>query len=141
MSKKHVLILCTGNSCRSQMAEGFWRHHGGDEWDVFSAGVSPVGLNALAVEVMAEVGIDISGQTSKSLDQFVTQAFDLVVTVCGNADRNCPVFPNATRREHWPFDDPAHVTGGEEERMREFRRVRDEIGQTIRKWLVDASPK
>ena len=133
--KKRVLILCTGNSCRSQMAEGFWRHHAGDEWDVSSAGVSPIGLNPAAVEVMAEVGIDISEQTSKSLDQFVTQPFDLVVTVCANADRNSPVFPNASRREHWPFDDPAGAFGTHDERLREFRRVRDEIDQAMRERL------
>jgi arsenate reductase len=132
---KRVLILCTGNSCRSQMAEGFWRHHAGKQWDVRSAGIAPVGVNPLAVEAMAEVGIDISRHTSKSLDEFVTQPFDLVITVCGNADRNCPVFPNATRREHWPFDDPANAVGPREERLREFRRVRDEIGRAVRAWL------
>jgi arsenate reductase len=132
---KRVLILCTGNSCRSQMAEGFWRYYAGERWDVHSAGIAPAGVNPLAVEAMAEIGIDISRHTSKSLDEFVTQPFDLVITVCGNADRNCPVFPNATRKEHWPFDDPADAAGTPEEHLREFRRVRDEIGRAVRAWL------
>ncbi len=117
------------------MAEGFWRHCAGEQWDVHSAGLAPVGVNPLAIEAVEEIGIDISRHSSKSLDEFVTQPFDLVVTVYGNADRNCPVFPKATRKEHWPFDDPADAVGTPEERLREFRRVRDEIGRAVREWL------
>ena len=117
------------------MAEGLWRHVGGKQWDVFSAGLEPKGLNALAVKVMAEVGVDVSEQRSRSLDEFRDQPFDLVITVCSRADRSCPQFPGARRREHWPFDDPAEATGDEEERSAAFRRVRDEIGAAVRCWL------
>lgn len=130
-----MLILCTGNSCRSQMAEGFWRHFGGQAWEVLSAGLEPRGLNPLAIRAMAEVGIDISRQRSKALAEFVDQAFELVITVCSNADSRCPHFPNAARREHWPFDDPAPATGSDDERMPLFRRVRDQIGHAIQQWL------
>jgi arsenate reductase len=133
--KKRVLILCTGNSCRSQMAEGLWRHYAGDEWEVFSAGLTPVGVHPLAIKAMAEIGVDISRQKSKSLDEFIDEPFDLVVTVCRNVERQCPVFPGARQKEHWPIDDPIVVSGSVEERLREFRRARDEIGARIRDWL------
>ncbi|MCH8805967.1 MAG: arsenate reductase ArsC [Planctomycetes bacterium] len=133
--KKRVLILCTGNSCRSQMAEGLWRHHGGDRWEVSSAGLEPRRLNPRAVAVMAEIGIDIARQTSQSLDESVGQPFDLVVTVCSNAEASCPAFPNATRRLHWPFDDPPRARGSDEEVLQVYRRVRDEIENTVREWL------
>jgi arsenate reductase len=136
LMKRRVLILCTGNSCRSQMAEGFWRHLGGEGWDVFSAGLAPRGPNPLAVKAMAELGIDISNQQSRSLDQFRYEPFDLVVTVCSNAERNCPHFPHAAGREHWPFDDPAKVTGDEDERMVVFRRVRDGIAAAVERRLA-----
>jgi arsenate reductase len=137
--KRRVLILCTGNSCRSQMAEGFWRHLGGDAWEVHSAGLSPMGVNPLAVEVMSELGIDISGHSSDSLERFLDQAFDLLITVCSNAEARCPVFPGARQREHWPYDDPFGVVGTREEVLAAFRRVRDEIGARIRAYL-DMSP-
>lgn len=133
--KRRVLILCTGNSCRSQMAEGWWRHLGGGEWDVFSAGLNPIGVNPMAALAMSEVGIDISGQTSDPMSDYVREPFDLVVTVCSNAEQRCPAFPNAARREHWPFDDPYDAVGDEEQVMAEFRRVRDEIGAAIRGYL------
>jgi arsenate reductase len=117
------------------MAEGFWRHYAGDTWEVVSAGLSPIGLNPLAVKVMGEVGIDISGHESKALDAFADEPFDLVVTVCAKADRNCPTYLHAARKEHWPFDDPAAAIGTDEERLPVFRRVRDEIAAKIQEWL------
>lgn len=134
--KKRILIVCTGNSCRSQIAEGFWRHYGGERWDVYSAGIMPVGVNLLAIRAMAEVGIDISGHRSQGIEQFLDERFDLVITVCAKADERCPVFPGGGRKEHWPFDDPIEAASDEEQRMREFRRVRDEIGARIRQWLA-----
>jgi arsenate reductase len=132
---KRVLILCTGNSARSQMAEGLLRHDGGGRFKVSSAGTRPVGVRPEAVEAMREVGVDISGQRSKSVDEFAGQAFDYVITVCDNARESCPVFPEATERVHWSFDDPAAVEGDEAARLAAFRRVRDEIGERLRAWL------
>lgn len=135
-ARQRVIILCTGNTARSQMAEGFWRKHAGDRWEVVSAGTSPKGyVNPLAIRAMAEVGIDISGQTSKSPDAFVAQEFDLVITVCSNAEKSCPRFANARRHEHWPFDDPAEATGTDEAKLAAFRRVRDQIDARIRGFL------
>lgn len=122
------------------MAEGFWRHYGGDAWEVFSAGVYPVGVNPTAIEVMAELGIDISAHESQSVVEFLEQPFDLMITVCGNAEQVCPALPGVARREHWPFEDPVGAAGGDETRRREFRRVRDEIGARIRGWL-EAHPR
>jgi arsenate reductase len=131
--KQRVLILCTGNSARSQMAEGLLRHEAGDRFDVFSAGTRPSGLRPEAVAVMKELGIDISGGRSKSVDEFAAQPFDYVITVCDNAAEACPVFPGATKRLHWPFEDPAAVEGTQMEREAAFRRVRDQILTRIRK--------
>ncbi|MCA1564481.1 MAG: arsenate reductase ArsC [Acidobacteria bacterium] len=125
--RTRVLILCTGNSARSQMAEGLLRHDGGGRFEVESAGVSPSRVRAEAVEAMREVGIDISGQRSKSVEEFAGQAFDYVITVCDNAREQCPFFPAGTRRIHWSFDDPASAEGDLEARLAVFRRVRDEI--------------
>jgi len=125
--KKRVLILCTGNSARSQMAEGLLRHDGGARFEVFSAGVSPNRVRPEAIEAMREVKIDISGQRSKSVEEFAGQAFDYVITVCDHAREQCPFFPAETRRIHWSFDDPAAAEGNEQERLAVFRRVRDEI--------------
>jgi arsenate reductase len=125
--KKRVLILCTGNSARSQMAEGLLRHDGGARFDVHSAGVSPTQVRPEAIEAMREVGVDISHQRSKSVEEFAGQAFDHVITVCDNAREQCPVFPAETRRIHWSFDDPAAAEGDSHERLVIFRRVRDEI--------------
>lgn len=133
---KRVLILCTGNSCRSQMAEGLWDHLGQGEWSAVSAGSKPAGyVHPLAIRAMSELGLDISANVSKILTEFVEQPFDLVVTVCDNAQEACPVFPGAKTLYHWPFDDPAHAVGTDEEKMSEFRRVRDEIRDTISRYL------
>ena len=121
------------------MAEGLWRRYGAGEWVVFSAGVSPVGVNPLAVAAMHEIGFDITEHASKSLEQFRLHEFDLVVTVCGKADRYCPDFPGATEKEHWPFDDPAAAGGSDEERMGAFRRVRDEIAARIKEYLAQVT--
>ncbi len=129
--QKRVLILCTGNSARSQMAEGLLRHDGADIFEVFSAGTHPGSVRAEAIEAMREVGIDISGHRSKSVDEFSGREFDYVITVCDNAKENCPVFPGVTRRIHWSFDDPAAVLGDEATRLAEFRRVRDEIHERL----------
>lgn len=136
MTKRTVLFLCTGNSARSQMAEGLLRELGGESFDVESAGTTPVGLNPLAVEVMHETGIDISGQRSKSVAEFLGKRFDQVITVCDRAKESCPIFPGAPQTLHWSFDDPAEAQGGEEERKRVFRRVRDEIRHRIRLFLA-----
>jgi arsenate reductase (thioredoxin) len=126
--KPSVLILCTGNSCRSHMAEGVLRAAAGDVVDVFSAGSKPAGyVHPLAIAVMREIGLDLSGHTSKHMNEFLQRPVTTVVTVCGNADQACPVYPGQVNRHHWRFDDPAHATGSEEEVLREFRRVRDEI--------------
>lgn len=126
--KPLVLILCTGNSCRSHLAEGILRAAVGDALRVASAGSKPAGyVHPLAVKAMAEIGIDISQHRSKHLDEFLAQDVETVITVCGNADQACPMFPGQVNRHHWGFDDPAHATGTEEEQMAVFRRVRDEI--------------
>lgn len=129
---KRVLILCTGNSCRSQMAEALWESLGNGEWQSESAGSKPSGyVHPLAIRAMQELDFDISANQSKSLDQFRDQQFDLVVTVCDNAKDSCPVFPGAQQTLHWPFDDPADATGSEDDQMAVFRRVRDEIKESI----------
>ena len=123
-----ILILCTGNSCRSHLAEGILRRALGDNFHVASAGSKPAGyVHPLAVRAMAEIGIDISGHHSKHLNEFLDQQVETVITVCGNADQVCPMFPGQVNRHHWGFDDPAHATGDEEAQMAVFRRVRDEI--------------
>lgn len=127
MNKKRVLILCTGNSARSQMAEGLLRADAGDRFEVASAGVNPSHVRPEAIEVMREIGIDISGHRSKSVDEFVSQEFDYLITVCDNANEQCPIFPGKTERIHWSFEDPAAVQGDAEARLAVFRRVRDEI--------------
>lgn len=130
--KKRVLFLCTANSARSQMAEGLLRQLAGDRFEVYSAGTNPVGVNPISIEVMKELGIDISHHTSKSLDQFLTEPFDFIITVCDRAKESCPIFPGDAVRIHWSFDDPAAVQGGEQERLRVFRRVRDELLTRLR---------
>jgi arsenate reductase len=134
--KKRVLILCTGNSARSQMAEGLLRHDGGDAFDVSSAGVEASFVRPQAIKVMSEIGIDISGHCSKSVDEFLGQEFDYVITVCDNANVRCPVFPGKTERIHWSFDDPAAAVGEEEVILDTFRRVRDEIREKLRAFIV-----
>lgn len=134
--KRRVLFLCTGNSARSQMAEGWLRHLAGDRYDVCSAGTQPVGLNPGSVEAMAEVGIDISHHRSKSAVEFTAVPFDYVITVCDRAKETCPRWPGPTRLVHWSFDDPAAVVGADDRRL-VFRRVRDEIASAIRQFLAD----
>ncbi len=132
MAKPGVLILCTGNSCRSHLAEGLLRAAAGDLFEVHSAGSKPAGyVHPLAIRVMAEIGLDISGHRSKSMNEFLGTPVETVITVCGHADQACPVFPGQVNRHHWPFDDPAHATGTEDEKLAVFRRVRDEIRRTL----------
>lgn len=128
MEKPLVLILCTGNSCRSHLAEGILRAAAGDLFEVASAGSKPAGyVHPKAIAVMKELGIDISGHTSKHMNDFLGRSVTTVITVCGNADQACPMFPGQLNRYHWGFDDPAHATGTEEEVLAVFRRVRDQI--------------
>lgn len=125
-----ILFLCTGNSCRSQMAEGFVRHLGGGTVSAASAGIEAHGQNPRAIASMKEIGIDISSQESTIVSPEML-AVDLVVTVCGHADENCPILPPGTRKRHWPLEDPARATGSEEEIMSVFRRIRDQIGDLV----------
>lgn len=126
--KPLILILCTGNSCRSHLAEGILRNCAGDLLEVRSAGSKPAGfVHPISIEVLREIGIDISSHTSKPLEMFLSTPVHTVITVCGKADQACPVFPGVVRRLHWPFDDPAHATGSEEEILQTFRNVRDQI--------------
>lgn len=126
--KPTVLILCTGNSCRSHLAEGLLRAAAGDFLTIASAGSKPAGyVHPLAIQVMREIGLDISGHHSKSMTEFLTQPVETVITVCDNADQACPTYPGQLNRHHWGFDDPAHATGTDEEKLAVFRRVRDEI--------------
>jgi len=135
--KRRAIILCTGNSCRSQMAEAFWRQHGNAEWEVFSAGTKPSdSVHPLAVRAMAERGFDIADSTPKSVNTFANEPFDLVVTVCNSAEAQCPSLPGAKQRLHWPFDDPASAKGSDDQRMQCCRRVRDEIESRIKNWLT-----
>jgi len=128
---KRILILCTGNSARSQMAEGLLRHDAGDLFEVFSAGTKPSQVRAEAIAAMRELGIDISGQRAKNVDEFVGQQFDYVLTVCDHAKESCPVFPGKTVVIHQNFEDPAALEGSEAQRLALFRRVRDEIRQYL----------
>ncbi len=139
--KKRVLILCTctGNSARSQMAEGLLRHEAGDRFDVHSAGTKPSVVRPEAVAVMNEIGIDISSHRSKSVGEFSREQLDYVVTVCDNAKESCPIFPGTTKRLHWPFEDPAAVQGSEDERKAAFRKVRDQIHGRIMVFLGEST--
>ena len=135
VSRERVLILCTHNSSRSQMAEGFLRALGGARFDVKSAGTEATRVHPLAIRAMDEAAIDIRGHTSKTFDRFLGEKWDYVITVCDSANERCPVFPGAVTRLHWSFDDPAAVTGTEHERLAAFRRTRDEIEDRLRRWL------
>jgi len=135
--KKSVLFLCTGNSCRSQIAEGWLKYLGGDHFEVYSAGIVAHGKNPRAITVMREAGVDISGQESEALDPAILDKLDLLVTVCGNADETCPAVPASCEKQHWPFDDPAKATGNEEEIMAEFCRVRDQIRSRIEQFVAE----
>ena len=131
-AKPTVLILCTGNSCRSHLAEGILRAVAGDILDVQSAGSKPAGyVHPLAFRAMQEIGIDLSAHRSKSMTEFMDKKVETVITVCGNADAACPIFPGQVNRHHWPFEDPAHATGTDAEKLEVFRRVRNEIRRTF----------
>jgi arsenate reductase len=137
--KKKVLFVCTGNSVRSQMAEGLLKALGSGQWKVRSAGMIQSFVHPLAIRVMEEIGIDISQQTSKSMDQFVNEKFDYVITLCDHAAQFCPTFGGQGKRLHWPFEDPAGATGTMEERLVVFRRIRDGIKKKIEKFLRSES--
>ena len=140
MTKKKILVLCTGNSARSQMGEGLFRAESRGGFEVFSAGTKPSSVRPEAIAVMQEIGIDISGQRSKSVDEFSGQSIDYVVTVCDHARDSCPVFPAGTERIHWSLGDPAAVQGSEEERMGAFRRIRDQIHERVKTFIRDRAP-
>lgn len=134
--KRSILIVCTGNSCRSQMAEAIWNRVGGNDWIAKSAGSAPSGyVHPLALEAMAEIGLSTDGLTSKSIEPFQDQTIDLVITVCDNARDACPVLPGAKKTLHWPFDDPADAIGTDDQKMESFRRIRDEIQHQISAYL------
>ena len=136
MPRARVLFLCTHNSARSQMAEGLLRSLGGDRFEVHSAGTEATAVRPLAIEAMNEIGIDVSSQTSKTLDPFITQRFDYVITVCDDANESCPVFPNATRRLHWSLPDPSKATGTADEQLAVYRRVRNDLQARIKSELL-----
>lgn len=135
MAKESVLFICTHNSARSQMAEGLLRHLAGDRFEVESAGTEKTHVRPLAIEAMREIGIDISAQTSKTIESLGERKFDYAITVCDNANEACPIFPGGPRRLHWSFDDPSAATGTDEERLAIFRRVRNEIRANIEEFL------
>jgi arsenate reductase (thioredoxin) len=138
MEKTRVLFLCTGNSARSQMAEALLRKHAGERFEVFSAGLEPKGINPYTIRVMNEVGLDVSGQWSKGISEYLgKQTFGYVITVCSNAEQNCPYFPGVTTRLHWPFDDPAACSGSPDDCLAQFRAVRDQIEAKIRAWVAE----
>ena len=138
--KQRVLFLCTHNSARSQMAEGFLRHLAGDHFEVHSAGTEPSKVRPLAIRAMAEIGVDISGHASKPLERYLGEPWNYVITVCDDANESCPVFPGVANRNHWSFTDPSKATGTEEERLAVFRRVRDQIVQRVRLFALAAAP-
>lgn len=137
--KKRVLFLCTHNSARSQMAEGLLRNMAGDRFDVFSAGTERTYVQPLAIDAMREIGIDITAQTSKTLDELEGRTFDYVITVCDRANESCPILPGTTERIHWSFEDPTAATGTDEQRLRAFRTVRDALQQRLRIFLTLAA--
>lgn len=139
MGTLRVLFVCTHNSARSQMAEGFLREYGAGRFEAFSAGTEATAVRPEAIEAMAEVGIDISGQESKTVDRYLGESFAWVITVCDQAREACPTFPGANETAHWGFDDPSAATGDEEARMAVFRRVRDEIARRVRMFALAAS--
>ena len=143
MAKTKVLFLCTGNSARSQMAEAFLRQTAGDRFDVYSAGLEPKGINPHTRAVMKEAGLDLNGQWSKDVTEYLGRVnFGFLITVCDHAEKNCPTtFLGITHREHWAFEDPAAFQGSEEETLAKFRAVRDQIEQRIRTWLVESSKR
>ncbi len=140
MKKQNILFLCTGNSARSQMAEGLLRHLAGDQFEVYSAGLDPKGVNPFALRAMAEIDIDIRGQRSKSVREYMGyMLFQYVITLCSDADTRCPqgLWAWTSQKLHWPFDDPAQATGTDEEILAEFRRVRGQIETRLKSWLLE----
>ena len=133
--KRRVMFLCSGNSARSQMAEGWLRHLAGNQYEVVSAGTEPSAVNPLAIAAMNERGIDISTHTSKPLARFLGESFQVLITVCDNAREKCPIFPGVLKRIHWPLEDPVAARGSDDERLAAFRRIRDEIETRVRAWL------
>ena len=140
MMKSKVIFLCTGNSARSQMAEAFLRKYAGERFDVFSAGLEPQGINPFARRVMEEVGFDLSGHYSKDVSDFLgTTHFGYVITLCDHAESRCPIFPGASIRLHWPFEDPAAFQGTEEQKLNKFREIRDQIRTRTESWVREIS--
>ena len=135
--KQRVLFLCTGNSARSQMAEAFLRRYGSDQFETYSAGLEPKGINPLTIQVMQEIGYDLSGQRSKGVKEFLGSVFiHQLITVCDNAEKNCPTaWPGVIKKMHWSFEDPAAFEGNEEEKMAKFCEIRDQIEQKVREWV------
>lgn len=136
---ERVLFLCTGNSARSQMAEAFLRKYGGENYEVQSAGLEPKGLHPLTIQVMNEIGIDISGKRSKGVSEYLGKVlFQYLITVCDNADKNCPTtWPGISNRLHWSFEDPAAFEGTDEEKLAKFRQIRDQIEKRVKDWLAE----
>ena len=138
IAKAKVLFLCTGNSARSQMAEALLRKYAGDRFEAYSAGLEPKGVNPHTVRVLDEIGIDTSQHRSKSLREYLGQVnFGYLITVCSDAEQNCPIFPGVSVRLHWPFEDPAKFEGTHEEKLAKFREVRDQISARLKAWLVE----
>ena len=138
MKKANVLFICTGNSVRSQMAEAFLRKYAGDEFEVYSAGIRPLGIALYTIKVMEEIGISLEGHGSKSVDEYIGKIdFAYLITVCANAENQCPVFSGSGKRIHWDLEDPAAQKGTEEEKLQKFREVRDEIDKRIKEWLSE----
>lgn len=138
MRKATVLFLCTGNSARSQMAEAWLRHYAGDRFEVFSGGLDPKGIHPYTIQVMEQRGIDMSGHRSKSLKEFLGKVnFSYLITVCANAEENCPIFPGVSKRMYWQFEDPAAFEGSPEEKLAKFSQVRDQIEAKIKTWLSE----
>jgi arsenate reductase len=135
--KKRILVLCTGNSCRSQIAEGYLRHFAGEQFEVSSAGLEPGVVNPRAIQVMKEDGVNISAHTSDDVNQYIGQNFDYIITVCDNARERCPYFPSEAERIHWSFKDPADAVGNKEEVLDEFRKVRDLIKSTLKQFISE----
>ena len=135
--KKRILFLCTHNSCRSQMAEGLINHFLGDRYQAFSAGTEATRVNPLAARVMAEIGIDLAKHRSKTMDEFASETFDYVITLCGDANEKCPLFFGGVQRVHLGFDDPSRLPGSDDEVLPEYRRVRDEIRQRLTKFFTE----
>jgi arsenate reductase len=141
-NKAKVLFLCTGNAVRSQMAEAFLKKHAGDQFEVYSAGLEPTGINPLTIKVMSEAGFSLTEQTSKNVAQFLGKVhFGYIIIVCSRAEKNCPIFPGVSVRLYWPFDDPLEFHGSEEEKINKFRHIRDQIEKKIIQWLKDREIK